>query len=198
MALQSTADPIASFGDGATAPFWQVGYGHVDLAAAIRAVTGKNWSKNLPKAQAAADARVLAADGFKALRSDFWTYDAPRVAVAGVTDQRTLTAAVGLGVTHVKVALSHPSLAAAQVNGMEYTVTVKDSTGKVVGTTVEAPILGAGTAYVLVDLAAAGAAIGSWSFDVSGELAASDPDTLDSESALGRMVTLTVVQLARN
>ena len=198
MALQSTADPIASFGDGATAPFWQVGYGHVDLAAAIGAVTGKNWSKNLPKAQAAADARVLAADGFKALRSDFWTYDAPRVAVAGVTDQRTLTAAVGLGVTHVKVALSHPSLAAAQVNGMEYTVTVKDSTGKVVGTTVEAPILGAGTAYVLVDLAAAGAAIGSWSFDVSGELAASDPDTLDSESALGRMVTLTVVQLARN
>jgi hypothetical protein len=37
---------------------------------------------------------------------------------------------------------------------------------------------------------------GALTFDVSGELAASDPDTLDSESALGRMITLTVVQLA--
>jgi hypothetical protein len=37
---------------------------------------------------------------------------------------------------------------------------------------------------------------GALSFDVSGELAASDPDTLDSESLLGRMVTLTVVQHA--
>ncbi|HET8786693.1 MAG TPA: S8 family serine peptidase [Candidatus Limnocylindrales bacterium] len=198
MALQSTADPIASFGDGPTAPFWQVGYGHVDLAAAIDAVRGRNWAKFLAKDQAAADARVLAADGFKAIRSDFWTYDAPRVAVNGVTDQRSYTAPVGAGVSHVKVALSHPSLAAAQLNGMEYTVTVKDATGRVVGTSVEAPLLGAGTAYVLVDVASSGAVLGTWTFDVSGELAASDPDTLDSESALGRMVTLTVVQLARN
>jgi serine protease AprX len=198
MALQSTADPLARFGDGPTAPFWQVGYGHVDLAAAIGAVKAKGWSKNLAKAQASADARVLAADGYRALRSDFWTYDAPRVAVAGVTDQRTLSTAVGLGVTHVKVALSHPSLAVAQANGMEYTVTVRDGDGDVVGTTVEAPILGAGTAYVFVDLAAAGATRGTWSFDISGEIAASDPDSIDSESALGRMVTLTVVQLARN
>jgi serine protease AprX len=198
MALQSTADPIARFGDGPTAPFWQVGYGHVDLAAAIDLVTGRNWSKSLAKAQKAADARVLAEDGFRAIRSDFWTYDAPRLAVAGATDQRTFGSTVALGVTHVKVALSHPSLAVAQMNGMEYTVTVRDATGRVIATTTEAPILGAGTAFVLVDVAAAGAALGPWSFDVSGELAASDPDTLDSESLLGRMVTLTVVQLARN
>ena len=198
MALQSTADPIARFGDGPAAPFWQVGYGHVDLAAAIAAVSGKSWAKNLSKAQAAADARVLAADGHRALRSDFWTYDAPRIAVAGLTDQRTYTAPVGVGVTHVKVALSHPSLAVAQANGMEYTVSVRDGLGRVVGTTVEAPILGAGTAYVALDVAGAGAALGTWSFDIRGELAASDPDTIDSESALGRMVTLTVVQLARD
>jgi serine protease AprX len=198
MALQSTADPIARFGDGPTAPFWQVGYGHVDLAAAIDLVTGRNWSKNLAKAQKAADARVLAEDGFRAIRSDFWTYDASRLAVAGATDQRTFGSTVGLGVTHVKVALSHPSLAVAQMNGMEYTVTVRDATGRVIATTTEAPILGAGTAFVLVDVAAAGAALGPWSFDVSGELAASDPDTLDSESLLGRMVTLQVAQLKRN
>jgi serine protease AprX len=197
MALQSTADPIARFGDGPTAPFWQVGYGHVDLAAAIAAVKAKSWSKNLPKAQAAADARVLAADGYRAIRSDFWTYDAPRIAVAGVTDSRDVQAPVGLGVTHVKVALSHPSLAAAQANGMEYTVTVYDATGRQVAVTTEAYILGAGTASVLVDVGATGAVLGSWTFHISGELAASDPDTIDSESALGRMVTLTVVQLAR-
>jgi hypothetical protein len=31
----------------------------------------------------------------------------------------------------------------------------------------------------------------------SGELAASDPDTLDTESLLGRVIVLTVVQLAQ-
>ena len=54
MALQSTATPVARFGDGPRAPFWQAGYGHVDLAAAIDAVTRKNWSKSLAKAQATA------------------------------------------------------------------------------------------------------------------------------------------------
>jgi serine protease AprX len=170
----------------------------VDLAAAVAAVKAKNWSKNLPKAQTAADARVLAADGFRAIRSDFWTYDAPRVAVAGVTDSRDLQAAVGFGVTHVKVALSHPSLAVAQANGMEYTVTVHDATGREVGVTTEAYVLGAGTSSVLIDVGGSGAVLGTWTFHVSGELAASDPDTLDSESLLGRMVTLTVVQLTAN
>jgi serine protease AprX len=199
MALQSTADPIARFGDGLAAPFWQVGYGHVDLAAAISAVKAKNWSKSLPKAQAAADARVLAEDGFKAVKSDFWTYDAPRLAVLGATDQRSFSTTVGLGVTHLKVALSHPSLAVlAQSNGMIYTVTVKDASGRVLGTTTEAPIvLSAGTAYLFLDLRtfSPAAVPGTLTFDVSGELAASDPDTLDTDSLLGRVIVLTVVQL---
>ena len=200
LALQSTADPIARFGDGPTAPFWQVGYGHVDLAAAITAVKAKNWSKNLPKAQAAADARVLAEDGYRAVKSDFWTYDAPRLAALGATDQRSFSTTVGVGVTHLKVALSHPSLAVlAQSNGMIYTVTVKDASGRVLGTTTEAPILlSAGTAYLFLDLRTFSppAVPGALTFDISGELAASDPDTLDTESLLGRLIVLTVVQLA--
>jgi serine protease AprX len=198
-ALQASATPVKRFGSTtATASFWQTGYGHVDLAAALNLARAKNWSKSLSKAQAAADARVLAEDGFKAVRSDFWTYDAPRLSVAGATDQRTFSTTVGLGVTHLKVALSHPSLAVAQANGMEYTVTVRDAAGRVLGTTTEAYILGAGTASVFLDLRTISppATPGPLSFDVSGELAASDPDTLDSESLLGRMVTLTVVQLA--
>jgi serine protease AprX len=197
LALQATATPVARFGSTATAPFWQAGYGHVDLAAAINLVTGKNWSKNLPKAQAFADARVLAEDGYRAVRSDLWTYDAPRVAVAGVTDTRTFSATVGLGVTHLKVALSHPSLAVAQLNGMEYTVTVRDASGRVLGTTTEAPLFGAGTASLFLDLRSFSPAAGpgGYTFEVVGELAASDPDSVDSESLLGRMVTLQVVQL---
>jgi len=196
LVLQSTATPVTRNGATTTAPFWQVGYGYVDLAAAINLVRSKTWAKDLPKAQARADSRVLAEDGFKASKSDFWTYDAPRATVQGTTDSRSFTTVVPLGVTFVKVALSHPSLAAVGPNGMEYTVTVHDASGKVVGTTTEAPILAAGTSSVLIDLRTVGpVAYGTFTFDVSGDLAVSDPDTLDSDSALGRMVTLEVVQL---
>jgi serine protease AprX len=197
-ALQATATPVTRFGSTTErAPFWQVGYGHVDLAKALQLVRHKKWSSEISKAQSNADQRVLAADGYRALKSDFWTYDAPRLAVAGATDTRTFTTDAGSGVTHLKVALSHPSGAVAQANGMEYTVTVRDATGRVLGTTTEAPLLGAGTAFLFLDLRTftPRPTPGVLSFDVSGELAASDPDTLDSESLLGRMVTLTVVQL---
>jgi hypothetical protein len=78
-------------------------------------VRGKSWSKDLPRGQSKADARVLA-DGFTVPRSDIWTYDAPRVALAG-TDGRTFTAPVSLTVTHLKVAISHPSGAVLGLNG---------------------------------------------------------------------------------
>jgi serine protease AprX len=199
MALQATATPVTRFGSTTeTAPFWQVGYGHVDLAAAINLVKSKNWSKNLARAQSTADARVLAADRFKAIRSDFWTYAAPPIAVEGATDSQDFTAPVGLGVSHLKVALSHPSLAVAQLNGTEYTVTVYDAAGTQVAVTTEAYILGAGTSSVLIDFSELDQppVLGTWTFHVSGDLAASDPDTLDSESLLGDTVTLTVVQLS--
>jgi serine protease AprX len=57
---------------------------------------------------------------------------------------------------------------------------------------------GAGTASLLVDLRSfqhPAVTYGAFTFEVSGELSVSDPDTLDSESLLGRMVTLQVAQL---
>ena len=197
-ALESTTTPVLA-GDGSALPFWQHGYGHVDLAAAVDLVRAKGTlSKNLARAQAKADARVLAADGFAVRKSDFWTYDAPRLAVGG-TDARTFTTAVTLGTTHLKISLSHPSLAVLGANGMEYTVTAYDAGGQPLGTTTESAA-GAGTASLFVDLAALGFPVvyGPFTFEVRGELAVSDPDTLDSESLLGRMVTLQVAQLARN
>lgn len=193
-ALQATARPMLAYQGTGPAAFWQTGYGHVDLEAAVALVRHNNWSKQIPVAQAQADKRVLDSDGYAVVRSDFWTYDAPRLAVAGATDSRTYSAPVGAGTTHLKVTLSHPSGAVVGENLMIYTVTVRDAAGRVLGTTSEAAT-GAGTASLFLDLTAAGAARGDFRFDVSGDLAASDPNTIDSESLLGRMVTLQVAQL---
>jgi len=190
LALQATASGV----NGGAAPFWQVGYGWANLDKAVALVRGSGWAKNLAKAAAQADARVLAEDGRKVVRADFWTYDAPR-ATAGGTDSHTYTVPVGLGVTSLRVTLSHPSLATVGANGWSYEVTVTDPQGTVVGTTTESFTQGSGTASALIDLAATGSGPGDYTFSVSGTYAASDPDTVDSDSALGRMVTLHVAQV---
>jgi serine protease AprX len=190
-ALQSTAAPVT---DAAGAPlsFWQIGYGHVDLAKAVDLVRGSRVSNRITNAQNAADARVLGSLGYTVPKSDLWTWDAPRVAVAG-SDSRSFTTDVASKTTHLKVTLSHPSLAAVGANGMIYTVTVIDGTGQELGTTTESAS-GAGTSSLLIDLKAAAAHSGTFTFQVSGQRAVSDPDTLDSESALGRVVVLQVAQ----
>jgi serine protease AprX len=190
-ALQSTAAPVNGTA-GTPLAFWQVGYGHIDLAAAVGLVQQKTYAKSIASAQATADKRVLGSFGFTVPRSDFWTWDAPRVAIAG-SDARTFTADVPSTTTHLKITLSHPSLAVVGANQMIYTVTVTDATGQVLGTTTEAPS-GAGTSSLLLDLRAKAAHYGTFTFAVSGQRAVSDPDTLDSESALGRVVVLQVAQ----
>jgi serine protease AprX len=190
-ALQSTAAPVTDAA-GATLDFWQVGYGHVDLSAAVNLVRSRDPGKQITKAQAAADQRVLGSTPYAVPRSDFWTWDAPRAAVAG-SDSRTFTADVPSTTTHLKVTLSHPSLAVVGSNAMIYTVTVLDGTGQVLGTTTESTS-GAGTSSLLLDLRAAAAHPGAYTFRVSGQRAVSDPDTLDSESLLGRVVVLQVAQ----
>lgn len=105
-----------------------------------------------------------------------------------------------IGTTNLKVTLSHPSLAALGINGTSYDVTIHDASGRVIGTTTESLTEGAGTASAFINLAGASPPIvfGTFTFDVSGFYAASDPDTLDSDSALGRVVALQVAQLVRN
>ena len=190
-ALQATAAPVTD-ASGTELDFWQVGYGHVDLNAAVNLVRSRDPAKAIAKAQASADQRVLASTPYTVPRSDFWTWDAPRAAVAG-SDSRTFTADVALTTTQLKVTLSHPSLAVVGSNGMIYTVTVIDAAGQVLGTTTESPS-GAGTSSILIDLRAAGAHPGTYTFQVSGQRAVSDPDTFDSESLLGRVVVLQVAQ----
>jgi serine protease AprX len=191
-ALQATAKPVTDAA-GTQLGFWQVGYGRVDLAAAVDVVRGNSYSSRISSAQSAADKRVLTSTPFKVYRSDFWTWDAPRATVAG-TDSRSLTTYVPAYRTHLKVTLSHPSDAVLGRNdGMSYVVTVIDGAGQVLGTTTESAS-GAGTASLLLDLKAINAHAGDYTFQVRGERAVSDPDTLDSESLLGRVVVLQVAQ----
>ncbi len=89
-ALQATARPMLDSA-GKALPFWQVGYGYVDLAKAVALVRSSGWKTKLSDAAAAADARVRAADGKRVVRSDFWTYASPRATVAGTTDAKTYT-----------------------------------------------------------------------------------------------------------
>src|SRR5215210_1873852 len=191
-ALQATAKPVTDAA-GTQLGFWQIGYGRVDLTAAVDLVRGGGYATRIASAQSAADKRSLASTPFKVDRSDFWTYDAPRVAIGG-TDSRSFTTYVPPNRTHLKVTLSHPSDAVLDRNdAMNYVVTVIDGAGQVLGTTTESAS-GAGTASLLVDLKAANAHAGDYTFQVSDQLAVSDPDTFDSESLLGRVVVLQVAQ----
>jgi serine protease AprX len=189
-ALQATATPVAGPKKGSRLTLWQIGYGYVNLSSAVDLVR----SAGLSRAKDQADRRIQKAARFTVPRSDFWTYDAPRVAIGG-TDHRVFEAKVPKSITHLKVTLSHPSLAVVGANEMQYDVEVRDAAGRLLGVTQEAE-LGAGTASLLLNLRSVrGLKYGVFRFDVIGLLAVSDPDTLDSESLLGRMVTLQVAQL---
>ena len=197
LALEATASPVTSDGKSPhDLPFWQVGYGYVNLDRAGRLVRSVHWRSRLAAASARADSRVRSADGYRVRRSDFWTYDAPRL-TAGGSDSHTYRVRVRRGVTALKISLAHPSLRSLVANLSSYTVTVRDPRGKVVGTTHESATAGSGTATAFLRLGRMGPGPGTYRLHVSGQYAASDPDTLDSDSLLGRMVTLHVAQLRR-
>ncbi len=198
LALQATATRVKADKDPKRSlPFWQVGYGYVNLDRAVDLVRGRGWRKDLSRAAARADRRVRRADGFAVRRADFWTYDAPRVTFGG-SDSHTYRVHVRRGVDALKITLAHPSLASVGANLTSYTVTVRNPKGKVIGTTTESMTAGSGTAVAFIRLRKSGSGPGRYTFSVSGEYAASDPDTLDSDSVLGRMVTLHVAQVARD
>lgn len=200
--LQVTATPVGAVdGDGAptgeTAPFWEAGYGHVDLAAAVALARDPRQLRRLDRRQAAADAAVLGATGFRVERSDLFRYDAPPVTVG--TDQRTFTVDRALGAGFLKVTLAYPSEASvgADLGLTSYSVTVTDAAGRVLLQTSERIGIGTTGNAVPLDLTAAGAAPGPLTLQVVGDLAVSDPDTIDSDSLLNDTVTLQVAQLTR-
>jgi serine protease AprX len=190
-ALQSTAGPVMNYQTNDPAPFWQGGYGFVNLPKAVALVRRRDFARAITFAQRVADKKVLFGFGHSVPRSDWWTFDAPRVALEG-SDTREFKVTVPKGITHLKVTLSHPSGAFQGENLMEWEVEVFDATGISLGVTTEAPT-GAGTASVLLDLKHA--KLGEFRLVARGILAVSDPDTFDSESLAGRLVALQVAQV---
>jgi serine protease AprX len=187
--LQATAVPLA---DGSQ--FWQTGFGYVDLAAAVRFVT-QTPAAALPARLAnelrADRGRLLAARSHSVVSSDLWTWEALPATLGGL-DSHEVTVEVPEGVDAIKVTLAHPSGALLGVNGFEYPVTITDADGNVIGTTEESAAAGVASALVGVG----DAARGTWTFTISGDLGLADPDTVDSESVGGRMLTLQVALLA--
>jgi serine protease AprX len=196
--LQTTAKPVRAVDatgepTGAAAPFWQVGFGRVDLAAAVDVARSPSGLQQLEARQRQRNSEVLAGTGTRVLRNDLATWDAPRLSLG--TDVRTFQVQREPSATHLKVTVAFPSTATlgADLGLLRYSVVVTDATGRplVAGTT----SVGIGTAGALVALPAN--AVGPYVVQVTGEQAVSDPDTLDSDSVLGDTITVQVAQLQR-
>ena len=196
LALQATATPVQAPGDKGTLPFWQVGYGYANLDRAVDLVTGAGWRDRLASASRHASRRARAADGVEVLRSDMFVHPAPPL-TAGGSDSVTYEAPVGRRTRTLAVSLAFPSGGTVGASLFSYTVTILDPSGEVVGTTTSDPAAGSGTALATVDLPRR-AERATYTFQVTGDYAASDPDTIDSDSVAGRFVTLHVAQLRKD
>jgi serine protease AprX len=193
-ALQATAASVTNTEKTGPSAFWQAGYGHIDLAAAVDLVRAPNYAERIREQQRSADARVFAASGYRVERSDVWMWPAPAATLGG-SDSKSLTIGVPEGTKALKVALGYPSLGTVCCNGMEYVATVIDGAGKTVGVTTANATNGSSSLFVDLSSVIALDYSKPWTLEVSGTYALSDPDTLDSDSALGRMVTVTLAQL---
>ncbi len=186
-ALEATATPMTE--QGKRLGSWQVGYGHVNLDRAVALVRGADWRDDLRAAKAAADRRLLAEDGWRVTRSDLWQEDAPPVSV-GTSYDVTRRVDVARGTDALKVTLVYPTPGTA-ANLAQYTATVRDARGTVVGTTTTSVGYALGVASATVeDLAP-----GHYTIEVTGDYSVSDPDTVDSDSVNGRVVFLQAAQL---
>lgn len=167
---------------------WQVGYGHVNLDKAVALVRGEDWRTDLRVATRQAEKRMLRADGWEVSRSDVWQYDAPPATLGG-SDSATYTVSVPKDVDRLKLVLVYPTPGTA-ANLASYTATVTRD-GKELGTTETSVGYALGVATLLLK----DVAPGEYTIDVTGDYAASDPDTLDSDSINGRVVWLQAAQL---
>jgi serine protease AprX len=193
--LQVTATPVRAVDDAgeptaAAAPFWQVGYGRVDLQAAVQAARSTGALQRLETRQRQRNAEVLAGTGVLVLRNDIATWDAPRASLG--TDVRTFEVGRHAQATLLKVTVAFPSGGAVGIDGLtQYSVRVVDAAGKVLVS--ETSPVGIGAAGALVPLPAG--AVGPFEVTVTGDQSVSDPDTLDSDSLLNDTVTVQVAQL---
>jgi serine protease AprX len=187
-AMTATASPVRL--DGAVLPSSQVGYGHINLDKAVSLVRSGDWRTRLHLAQAKADKRLAGQDDFAVKRADLWQEAAPAVAIGG-SYTATHQVKVAKGVAALKIALVYPTPGTA-ANLASYTATVTDPAGKTYVTTTDL-LYTTGIAHVLIGKVRPG----TYTIEVTGDYAVSDPDTIDSDSINGRVVFLQAAQLTR-
>ena len=188
-ALTATASPVSV--EGRRLSSAQVGYGHVNLDRAVAVVRAGDYVSQLATRQASADARLLGQDAYQVTRSDLWQEAAPPVAAGGSYSESHQVNVRQAG-TSLKVTLVYPTPGTA-ANLASFVATVKDPSGREIAATVTDVSYTTGIAHALVPALQKG----TYTVDVSGEYAVSDPDTIDSDSINGRVVFLQVAQLAR-
>jgi hypothetical protein len=138
---------------------------------------------------------VLASLPFKVQQSDVWMWNSPPITLEG-SDTKNLDFNVANTIKALKVDVGYPSLSTVGVNGFEYVVSLYDAAGKLLGTS--ETNFSNGTSTLFVDLRTVPGGVnfnGPMTAKVVGNTALSDPDTLDSDSALGRKVTVLLAQL---
>jgi serine protease AprX len=188
-ALTATATPVLA--GGKVLPSSRVGYGHANLDRAVALVTARGWKDKLRAASRKANVRLNRQDAWRVSRADLWQEAAPPVAAGGSYAARHRVS-VARGTSALKVALVYPTPGTA-ANLASFVATVTDASGRVVGETSTNVAYATGVAHALIR----NIKPGRYTVDVSGEYAASDPDTLDSDSVNGRVVFLQVARLER-
>jgi serine protease AprX len=195
--LEVTARPLQT---GESKAFWEVGYGNVDLAAALDLVARPSFDAELLAIlKAGADSRVQRARAWRVLRGDYFNWKASLVSVAGIPDTFVESIEVPAGTQGLQVSVAFPSLATVGGNIFyEYAATVYDAAGTVVART-GAPDLQSGFTQAAVDLTQLASApkFGEWRVEVTGFVSVADPDTLDSDSVQGRRVSLAIHSLVK-
>jgi len=188
--LQVTAAPLAD-----RSPFVEAGYGYIDMAAAVALVRRRDFSRALlDRLQAEADARVLASKPLKVTSGDYWSWPAATATVAGVPDRKVFSVAVPKGTKRVRAWTAYPSSAYLGISAADYTVTVRDAAGKVVGTST--PSAFAGASSLAIDVARTpGVRFGTWQVQIDGT-DVSDPHRLETYAILGLTVSAALVVAA--
>ena len=196
-ALQTTADPVIAVDDageptGEPAPFWQVGYGRVDLAEAVDAVQDRSRAAQ-PRAAGSAPSTPRSspapATGCCAATGSPTT---PRVPRSAARTRRTYEVPEDhrrhrrardrrVPVDGGAHRHRHHRCTRCNVSTPPATSSPRPSARARARPACSAPLTGSGP----------------YTVEVVGDLAVSDPDTLDSDSLLNDTVTVVVNQLAR-
>jgi serine protease AprX len=149
---------------------WQAGYGHVDGLAALDLVLRPDFKNRLPRLHAEVTAQLLALGEWRVPVSEFWGWIAARASVAGVPETHEFALVVPPDTDALKLTIGYPSpsnTATSPTNvSDDYTVSVFDAGGSLVGTTTPSSQVGVSSA--LIDLRNSNPVFGEWTLRVSG------------------------------